>query len=92
MERVKAFLASLYWMAISVTAFPALALAQGTATGSSPSTGGAAAPAGSTGVPSGSTGGTTGGTGWLWIVAALIVLAIIWWAMSTRRRHGTVTR
>ncbi len=91
MERTKALFASLYLAALSFAAFPALALAQGATGGSAPSTGGGAAPAGGSSIPAGDAGGQ-GGAGWLWIVAALVVLAIIWWAMSSRRRHGTVTR
>ena len=85
MQRMRAFLALLYWMALSVLATPVLAYAPGANTGSAPSTGGGAAPSGGAAHDAGS------GAGWLWIVAALVVLAIIWWAMSSRRR-GTVTR
>ncbi len=88
MDRVQAFFAALYAAALAVWAIPALALAQGASTGRAPSTGGAAAP-GST--PTADTGGGGSGTSWLWIVIALIVLAIIWWAMSSRRR-GTAAR
>jgi hypothetical protein len=86
MDRVKAFLASLYSAALSLWMMPALALAQGQNTGGAPSPSGAA--------PTGGGAGTeAGGAGWLWIVAALVVLAIIWWAMSSRRRHhGAITR
>jgi hypothetical protein len=88
MDRLKALWSSLYWALLSVTAYPALALAQATNTGGSPGPGGGSVPAGSPGVPAGS----ADDGGWLWIVAALVVLALIWWAMSSRRRHGSVTR
>jgi hypothetical protein len=92
MERIEAFFRSLYWTVLSVTVLPALAYAQGATSGRAPSTGGGAAPAGGAGIPAGDTSGATGGAGWLWIVAALVVLAIVWWAMGARRRHGTATR
>jgi hypothetical protein len=90
MDRMKAFFATLYPAALTVWVMPALALAQGQSPGRTPSPpsspgGGSAEPGGAVGDP--------GGAGWLWIVAALVVLAIIWWAMSTRRRHqGAITR
>jgi uncharacterized membrane protein YgcG len=90
MERTKAMWTALYSWALSLWVLPALALAQ-SSQGSQPGSG--ASPAG--GTPSsgaGGSAGTGGGSGWLWIIAAIVVLAIIWWAMSSRRRHGTVTR
>ncbi|HEX9288575.1 MAG TPA: hypothetical protein VF904_03540 [Anaeromyxobacteraceae bacterium] len=87
MNRSKALLASLYSAALSLWVLPALALAQATQPGSAP------APSNPpSGAPAGSAGGASSGAGWLWIIAAIIVLAIVWWAMSSRRRHGTVTR
>jgi hypothetical protein len=93
MDRIEAFFATLTSIlgrlraaALAVWVMPALALAQGQNTGRAPSPSGAAPSGGGAGEPA-------GGAGWLWIVAALVVLAIIWWAMSSRRRHqGTVTR
>jgi hypothetical protein len=82
MATTKAFLAALYSTAVALWVAPALALAQA---GGQP--GSAPAPAPMTREP-----GQASGSGWLWIVAALVVLAIIWWAMSSRRRHGTATR
>jgi hypothetical protein len=85
MERMKAFVAALYSAALSVWVMPALALAQGQP-GRAPSPSGTAPPGGGSAEPGGAV-GDPGGAGWLWIVAALVVLAIIWWAMSTRRRN-----
>ncbi|WP_176068258.1 hypothetical protein [Anaeromyxobacter diazotrophicus] len=78
---MKAFAAALQATALALWAAPALALAQaGAQPGSAP------APINDP------TSRQAGGSGWLWIIAALVVLAIIWWAMSSRRRHGPATR
>jgi hypothetical protein len=76
MDRIKALSSALYTAAVWLWVFPALALAQ-------------AAPSQPVQAPANS--GEARGGNWLWIIAALVVLAIIWWAMSSRRR-GTVTR
>jgi ribose/xylose/arabinose/galactoside ABC-type transport system permease subunit len=81
MATTKSFLATLYSAAIALWVAPALALAQA---GGQPSP----SPAPMRNEPA----GQTSGSGWLWIVAALVVLAIIWWAMSSRRRRGAMTR
>jgi hypothetical protein len=80
MASTKAILAALYSTALAIWVAPALALAQA---GGQPGS----APAPMTREP-----GQASGSGWLWIVAALVVLAIIWWAMSSRRKHGPVSR
>ncbi len=80
MTSMRALVTALHTAALALWAAPALALAQGTAQpGSAPA-------------PMDAGRSTGGGSGWLWIIAALIVLAIVWWAMSSRRRHGTITR
>ena len=83
MTSTKALLTALHTAALAVWAAPALVLAQaGAQPGTAPPPAGPDAPA-----------GQASGSGWLWIIAALIVLAIIWWAMSSsRRRHGVATR
>ena len=81
MKRMKALSAALYSAALSLWALPALALAQASQPGS------AAAPIDR---PA-STGGGPASTNWLWIIAAIVVLAIVWWAVTSRRR-GITTR
>ena len=81
MTRMKAVLASLQAAALSLWVMPALALAQ-----ASPQ------PAGPRPIGPENMARDSGGSGLLWIIAALVVLAIIWWAMSSRRRHQTMTR
>ena len=82
MTESKAVLAQLYAAALSLWVMPALALAQ-----ASTQPGSAPAPVGNENVARDGS-----GSGLLWIIAALAVLAIIWWAMSSRRRHQTMTR
>lgn len=82
MATMKSFLATLYSAALALWVAPALALAQA---------GGQPSPSPATPMRN-EPGGQASGSGWLWIVAALVVLAIIWWAMSSRRRRGTMTR
>ena len=77
MNRLSALFAPPWSAALSLWALPALALAQ--AQGSSPGPSPVDSPPG----------GADRGAGWLWIVAALVVLAIIFWAMSSRRRRTT---
>jgi len=76
-KRMNALSAALCSAALSLWTLPALAVAQGT----QPSPAPLDRPA-----PSG-----PASTNWLWIIAALVVLAIVWWAVSSRRR-GTSTR
>ncbi len=80
MNRMKALSAALYSTALSLWALPALALAQASQPGSAPAP--MDRPAAGNGPAS---------TNWLWIIAAIVVLAIVWWAVSSRRR-GTTTR
>jgi hypothetical protein len=75
--RTKAVLAPLYAAALSLWVMPALALAQ-----ANPQPAPAPAPVGNDNV-------AHGGSGLIWFIAALAVLAIIWWAMRSRRRHQT---
>jgi hypothetical protein len=77
--RMNALSAALYSAALSLWALPALALAQGTQPGSSPAPMDRPAPSG------------PASTNWLWIIAAIVVLAIVWWAVSSRRRGTTRT-
>ena len=79
MTRMNALSAALYSAALSLWTLPALALAQAGQPGSSPAPMDRPAP----------TGPAT--TNWLWIIAAIVVLAIVWWAVTSRRR-GTSTR
>jgi hypothetical protein len=87
--------------ALAVYVVPALAFAQGGAGG------GGAGGAGGTGSggggalgtpPSGTAGGGAGGaaeggaSGWLWLLLALAVIAVVWYAMSARRRPAGHTR
>jgi hypothetical protein len=84
MDRIRSTYVAL-WSALALWAAPTLALAQGQGAGRAPSPSGAA--------PAGGAPGEGGGAGWLWIVAALAVIAIIWWAMSSReRQRGTTAR
>ena len=80
MNRMNALSAAIYSAALSLWALPVLALAQASQPGSAPAP--AERPAGAAGPAS---------TNWLWIIAAIVVLAIVWWAVSSRRR-GTSTR
>lgn len=72
MNRKNAVFAALCAAALSAWALPALALAQ--AQQGAPS---APAPMER----------PSGGAGWLWIVAAIVVLAILFWAINARRRR-----
>ena len=80
MTRTKELWAALYAAALTLWTLPALALAQATQPRSQP------APGGGTGPSPTAPGDTGGGAGWLWIIAAIVVLAIVWWAMTARRR------
>jgi bacteriorhodopsin len=80
--RMKAVLAPLQAAALSLWVMPALVLAQ-----ANPQPAPGPRPIGPENMARDS-----GGSGLLWIIAALVVLAIIWWAMSSRRRHQTMTR
>jgi hypothetical protein len=79
MDQVKATVAAFRAFVLSLWVMPALALAQqATQPGSAPSG------AGNTVARDG------GGSGFLWIIALAVIAAIIWWALSSRRRaHGT---
>ena len=79
MNRMKALSAAVYSAALSLWALPALALAQ------------ASQPSPATPVDRPASPGGPASTNWLWIIAAIVVLAIVWWAVSSRRR-GTATR
>jgi hypothetical protein len=68
-NRMNALSAALYSAALSLWALPALVLAQA----SSPVPMDKPAPSG------------PASTNWLWIIAAIVVLAIVWWAVSSRR-------
>ncbi len=82
MNRKNALVAALYSTALSLWALPALVLAQAQSQpGSAPGSAPADQPA-----PTG-----PASANWLWIIAAIVVLAIIWWALSSRRR-GTAAR
>jgi hypothetical protein len=72
-NRLNALSAALYSAALSVWALPALALAQATQPGPAP-------------VDQPAPGGGPASANWLWIVAAIVVLATIWWALASRRR------
>lgn len=76
MNRLNALSAALYSAALSLWALPALVLAQATQPGSAP-------------VDQPAPGGGPASASWLWIVAAIVVLAIIWWALASRRRRGS---
>lgn len=76
MNRMNALSAAIYSAALSLSTLPAVALAQATR---SPAPVDSPAPNGPQ------------GTNWLWILAAILVLAIVWWAVSSRRR-GTTSR
>ncbi len=78
MKRMNALSAALCSAALSLWAVPALALAQG-------------APAGAPMDRPTTTNGPAS-TNWLWIIAAIVVLAIVWWAVPSSRRRGTTTR
>ncbi len=76
MNRMNALSAAIYSAALSLWTLPAVALAQATR---SPAPVDNPAPSGPQ------------GTNWLWILAAIVVLAIVWWAVTSRRR-GTTSR
>ena len=84
MTRMKAVLAPLQAAALSLWVMPALALAQ-----ANPQP-----PPGPRPIGPENMARDGGGSGLLWLIAALAVLAIIWWALSSRRRHDhqTMTR
>jgi hypothetical protein len=94
MDRIQQMWAALVSAAFTVLAIPALVLAQ-SSTG--PGGGGGApagTPAGGGGGlgATGPAGGAGGGSGWLWLLIALAVVAVIWYALSARRRGATHTR
>ncbi|HET9599122.1 MAG TPA: hypothetical protein VFP65_26350 [Anaeromyxobacteraceae bacterium] len=79
MERIRSAYRALQALAISLWLTPALALAQqGTQPGSAPSGADTAAKG--------------GGSSFLWIIALLVVLALAWWAIGSRRRAGRLHR
>lgn len=82
MERLERMWAALCSTAFAIAAAPALALAQSSGGPSNPSGG----PLNSPNAPA-----REGGSGWLWLLLALAVIAIIWYAMS-QRRTATRTR
>jgi bacteriorhodopsin len=78
-NRTIALAARLHSAALSLWALPALAFAQ------------AQPPAESASPGPGEMATRSGSSGWAWVIAALVVLAIVWWALTTRRR-GQVKR
>ena len=79
MERIRSAYLALRALAISLWLTPALALAQqATQPGSAPS--------------GADTTAKTGGSSFLWIIALLVVLALAWWAISSRRGTGGAHR
>jgi hypothetical protein len=86
MHRIHELWAALVGAAFTVLALPALVLAQaqpGGAPANPPPGGGGGLPANPPGT------GTGGSSSWLWILIALAVVAVIWYALSARR---TATR
>ena len=77
MKRMNALSAALSSAALSLWTLPALALAQASQPGSAPAPMDRPASAGG-----------PASTNWLWIIAAIVVLAIVWWAVSSRRGTG----
>jgi hypothetical protein len=81
MNKLERIWAALCSAAFAIAAAPALVLAQSTGGPSSPGT-----------TPmSGGEPVRDGGGGWLWLLLALAVIAVIWYAMS-QRRPATRTR
>jgi len=74
MEEIRSAYLALRALALSLWVMPALALAQQATQPGAAS--GADAPA------------KGGGTSFLWIIALLVVLALAWWAIGSRRGTG----
>jgi hypothetical protein len=93
MERMRTIYAALFGAAVAILTAPALALAQAGGTGSGGTGSGAA---GSGGTGAGGVGGGmatdapggAGGAFWLWLVLALAIIAVVWFAMSAKRRRA----
>jgi hypothetical protein len=86
MQRIRSIYAALFSAAIAILAAPALALAQAGQPGGGGTAGGPPTSPGGGALGGADAPARGGGSGWLWLLLALAVIAVVWYAMAARRR------